>query len=70
MQSRRRTSATISCAVVSAEQGDSWNKLTSRMPAKKMVSAEESAHLGLYLCSDLTESFYGQVIPPSGGVYR
>jgi NAD(P)-dependent dehydrogenase (short-subunit alcohol dehydrogenase family) len=49
---------------------EAWNKLTSRMPAKKMVSAEESAHLGLYLCSDLTESFYGQVIPLSGGVYR
>ena len=47
-----------------------WNKLISRMPGKKMVSAEESANLGLYLCSDLTETFYGQVIPLSGGSYR
>ncbi|WP_353372659.1 SDR family oxidoreductase [Mycobacterium sp.] len=47
-----------------------WNKLISRMPGKKMVSAEESAGLGLYLCSDLTETFYGQVIPLSGGSYR
>lgn len=52
------------------ETEESWNKLISRMPAKKMVSAEESAYLGVYLCSDLTESFYGQVIPLSGGVYR
>ncbi len=35
-----------------------------------MVSAEESAGLGLYLCSGLTETFYGQVIPLSGGSYR
>jgi 2-keto-3-deoxy-L-fuconate dehydrogenase len=47
-----------------------WNKLISRMPGKKMVSAEESAGLGLYLCSDLTDTFYGQVIPLSGGSYR
>ena len=49
---------------------ESWNKLISRMPAKKMVPAEESADLGVYLCSGLSESFYGQVIPLSGGVYR
>jgi NAD(P)-dependent dehydrogenase (short-subunit alcohol dehydrogenase family) len=47
-----------------------WNKLISRMPGKKMVSAEESASLALYLCSDLTDTFYGQVIPLSGGTYR
>jgi NAD(P)-dependent dehydrogenase (short-subunit alcohol dehydrogenase family) len=47
-----------------------WNKLISRMPGKKMVSGEESAGLGLYLCSDLTDTFYGQVIPLSGGTYR
>jgi hypothetical protein len=40
------------------------------MPGKKMVSGEESAGLGLYLCSDLTDTFYGQVIPLSGGTYR
>lgn len=47
-----------------------WAKLISRMPGKKVVSEEESANLGLYLCSDLTATFYGQVIPLSGGVYR
>jgi NAD(P)-dependent dehydrogenase (short-subunit alcohol dehydrogenase family) len=47
-----------------------WSKLISRMPGKKIVSGEESASLGLYLCSDLSASFYGQVIPLSGGVYR
>jgi len=47
-----------------------WTKLISRMPGKKMVSAEESASLALYLCSDLTDTFYGQVIPLSGGTYR
>lgn len=47
-----------------------WAKLISRMPGKKIVSGEESANLGLYLCSDLTETFYGQVIPLSGGVFR
>jgi NAD(P)-dependent dehydrogenase (short-subunit alcohol dehydrogenase family) len=47
-----------------------WNKLIGRMPGKKMVSGEESAGLGLYLCSELTDTFYGQVIPMSGGTYR
>jgi 2-keto-3-deoxy-L-fuconate dehydrogenase len=49
---------------------EGWATLTSRMPGKKVVSGEESANLGLYLCSDLTETFYGQVIPVSGGAYR
>lgn len=47
-----------------------WAKLVSRMPGKKVVSGEESANLGLYLCSDLTDTFYGQVLPLSGGVFR
>jgi NAD(P)-dependent dehydrogenase (short-subunit alcohol dehydrogenase family) len=47
-----------------------WNQLITRMPGKKMVSAEESANLGLYLCSELTDTFYGQVIPLSGGTFR
>jgi enoyl-[acyl-carrier-protein] reductase (NADH) len=55
-------------AAGNTEEG--WQKLISRMPGKKIVTGEESANLGLYLCSDLTESFYGQVIPLSGGVYR
>jgi NAD(P)-dependent dehydrogenase (short-subunit alcohol dehydrogenase family) len=49
---------------------EGWNKLISRMPGKKIVTGEESAYLGLYLCSSLTETFYGQVIPLTGGVYR
>jgi NAD(P)-dependent dehydrogenase (short-subunit alcohol dehydrogenase family) len=49
---------------------EGWAKLTSRMPGKKVVTGEESAHLGLYLCSSHTETFYGQVIPLTGGVYR
>ncbi len=47
-----------------------WAKLISRMPGLKIVKGEESAQLGVFLCSDLSESFYGQVIPLSGGVYR
>jgi NAD(P)-dependent dehydrogenase (short-subunit alcohol dehydrogenase family) len=49
---------------------EGWASLTNRMPGKKTVTGEESAYLGLYLCSDLTETFYGQVIPLTGGVYR
>lgn len=49
---------------------EGWAKLVSRMPGKKIVTGEESANLGLFLCSSLAESFYGQVIPLSGGVYR
>jgi NAD(P)-dependent dehydrogenase (short-subunit alcohol dehydrogenase family) len=43
-----------------------WNKLISRMPGKKMVSAEESAGLGLYLCSDLN----GYVLRPGHTTVR
>jgi len=49
---------------------EGWAKLISRMPGKKIVTGEESAYLGLYLCSEYTETFYGQVIPLTGGVYR
>lgn len=49
---------------------EGWAKLISRMPGKKIVTGEESANLGLYLCSELSASFYGQVIPLTGGVYR
>jgi NAD(P)-dependent dehydrogenase (short-subunit alcohol dehydrogenase family) len=49
---------------------EGWAKLKSRMPGKKIVTGEESAYLGLYLCSSHTETFYGQVIPLTGGVYR
>lgn len=55
-------------AAGNTEEG--WASLISRLPGKKIVTGEESAYLGLYLCSDLTETFYGQVIPLSGGVYR
>jgi 2-keto-3-deoxy-L-fuconate dehydrogenase len=49
---------------------EGWAKLISRMPGKKIVTGEESAYLGLFLCSSHTETFYGQVIPLTGGVYR
>jgi NAD(P)-dependent dehydrogenase (short-subunit alcohol dehydrogenase family) len=49
---------------------EGWAQLIHRMPGKKIVTGEESAHLGLYLCSEYTETFYGQVIPLTGGVYR
>ncbi len=54
----------------SGNTAEGWEKVISRMPGKKIVSGEESANLGLYLCSELTETFYGQVIPLTGGVYR
>ncbi len=49
---------------------EGWARLISRMPGKKIVTGEESAYLGLFLCSSHTETFYGQVIPLTGGVYR
>jgi hypothetical protein len=65
---RRPAADPVRAAAGNTAEG--WAKLVSRMPGKRIVSGEESAYLGLYLCSSHTETFYGQVIPLTGGVYR
>ena len=42
-------------------------KIVSRVPAGRLAKGEESAHLALFLASDRSDFFCGQVLPFAGG---